>query len=115
MANNIAFQAMGNTVACVASAANSQSTVSTITANTPCQQYLLTNQDTVNVAFVQISTSSTFNVALPTNTVSQQVFPVLPFDQKVVTAPQVSATANVYARVISIGTTTVYITPGEGL
>ena len=31
MANNIAFQAMGNTVACVATAANTQSSVTTIT------------------------------------------------------------------------------------
>jgi hypothetical protein len=115
MANNIAFQAMGNTVALVATAANTQSTVATLTANTPVQQYLLTNQDNLNVAFVQISATSTFNTALPTNTASQQVIPVLPFDQKVVTAIQVSATSNVYARVISVGTTTVYITPGEGL
>ena len=115
MANNIAFQAMGNTVACLATAANTQSSVTTITASTPCQQYLLTNQDNINVAFVQITTSSVFNTAIPTNTVSQQLVPVLPFDQKVITGVQVSSTSNVYARIISVGTTTVYITPGEGL
>jgi hypothetical protein len=115
MANNISFQATGNTVALVATAANTQSTVATITSNTPSQQYLLSNQDTANIAFVQLSASSTFNTAIPTNIASQTVIPVLPFDQKTVTSIQVSSTVNVYARIISAGTTTVYITPGEGL
>jgi hypothetical protein len=115
MANNISFQAMGNAVAVVASSANTQSAVATITANTPCQQYLLTNQDTANIAFVQLSASSTFNTAIPLTGTSQQVIPVLPFDQKTITAIQVSSTSNVYARVISTGTATVYIVPGEGL
>jgi len=115
MANNIAFQAMGNTVALVASAANTQSTVANITALTPCQQYLITNQDLTNIAFVQISSSSTFNIASPNATNSSFVIPVSPFNSRVITAMQTSATANVYARIISPGTTTVYVTPGEGL
>jgi hypothetical protein len=75
----------------------------------------LTNQDTANIAFVQLSASSTFNTAIPLTGTSQQVIPVLPFDQKTITAIQVSSTSNVYARVISTGTATVYIVPGEGL
>jgi len=114
MANNIAFQAMGNTVA-LTSTSGVQSNVATITALTPCQQYLLTNQDLSNIAFVQISSSSSFNIAAPNATSSSFVIPVSPFNEKVVTAIQVSATSNTYARIISSGTSTLYITPGEGL
>ena len=82
MANNIAFQAMGNAVALVASSANTQSNVATITANTPCQQYLLSNQDTANIDFVQLSSTNSFNTAIPLTGSSQNVIPVLPFDEK---------------------------------
>jgi hypothetical protein len=110
-----AFTPMGNCVAVQAATANTQSAVTTITANSPCQQYLLSNMDTANTAFVQISTSSSFNVAVPTNVAGQNVVPILPYDTQVVSWYQVNASTPVYARVISYGTANVYITPGEGV
>jgi hypothetical protein len=116
MANNIAFQQMGKTVrVAITGAANTQSNIVTLTAISPCQQYYLSNPDQTNNVYVKISTASSFNVALP-DTVPDFVIPVPPYSYKVITGPQVSATANVYAAVIGDGANAIcYITPGEGL
>ena len=115
MANNIAFQPMGACVQVQAASANTQSNVVTITALSPCQQYSLINTDTNNAAFVQISASANFNIAVPT-AAGANVYPVPAFGYQVISGPQVSQNSNVYARVISVaGTPAVYITPGEGL
>lgn len=116
MANNIAFQPMGKTVKVVVSgAANTQSNVFTITADSPCQQYLLTNADVNFAVYVRINTSNAFNVSLPDVT-PDYVIALPPYAYKVITGPQVSQYGNVYARVIGdSANASVYVTPGEGL
>jgi len=116
MANNIAFQQMGKTVKVAAvGAANTQSNVFTITADSPVNQYFLSNADTNNAVYVYINSTSSFNVALPDNGPSY-VIALPPYAYKVISGPQVSPTGNVYARVIGdAANASVYITPGEGL
>jgi hypothetical protein len=115
MANNIAFQQMGKTVRVAASGANNQSAVVTITADSPVNQYYLSNPDQTNNVYVKISATASFNVSLP-DAAPDYVIPVPPYSYKVITGPQVSATANTYIRVIGDGANaTCYVTPGEGL
>jgi hypothetical protein len=116
MANNIAFQPMGKTVkVAVNGAANTQSNVFTITADSPCQQYFISNSDVNNAVYVQISSTSAFNVALP-DSGPVYVVPLPPYAYKVITGPQVSQYGNVYAKVIGdSANASVYVTPGEGL
>ena len=116
MANNIAFQPMGKTVKVVATgAANTESAVFTITSTSPVNQYYLTNDSQSTFAYVWISPTNTFNVALPDVTPGY-VVPVPPYAYLTITGPQVSQTANVYARVIGdSANSAVYVTPGEGL
>ena len=115
MANNIPFQPMGKTVKIVVNgAANTQSNVFTITADSPCQQYFLTNADTSAAVYVKISNTSSFNVSLPDVT-PDYVIAIPPYAYKVITGPQVSQSGNVYARVIGDATNaSVYVCPGEG-
>lgn len=115
MANNIPFQAMGKTVSVnVTGAANTQSNVFTITADSPCQQYYIANGDVNFAVYVALSTSNTLTAKLP-ETEANYVITIPPYAYKVFTGPQVSATANVYARIIGDGANAgVYITPGEG-
>lgn len=118
MANNIAFQPMGKTVKVVATgSANTESAAFTITATSPVNQYYLSNDGVNNFVYVWISSSSNFNVALPeSTTLGTFVVPLPPFSYKVITGPQVSQSANVYAKVIGDSTNSAcYITPGEGL
>jgi hypothetical protein len=114
MANNIPFQPMGKTVRVSATTANTQSNVVTITSDSPCQQYYLSNPDQTNNVYVSIRSSNSFNIALPDVT-PDYVIPVPPYSYQVITSVQVSQFANVYARVIGDGANaTCYITPGEG-
>lgn len=115
MANNIAFQAMGPTVAVtVTGAANTQSNVFTLTAVSPVQQYYIANGDNNFTVYVALSQSSNLTAQLP-QTASNYVLAIPPYGYRVFTGPQVSATSNVYARIIGDGANaSVYITPGEG-
>jgi hypothetical protein len=118
MANNIAFQAMGKTVKVTATGpANTESAAFTITADSPSNQYYLSNDGVNNFVYVWISATSAFNVALPESNVSgSYVIPLPPFSYKVITAAQVKAGGNVYAKVIGDSTNSAcYVTPGEGL
>jgi len=116
MANNIAFQPMGKTVkVAVSGAANTQSAVFTITADSPVNQYYISNADTNAAVYVWISATSSFNVALP-DVAPSYVISLPPYAYKVITGPQVSSSGNVYARVIGdAANASVYVTPGEGL
>ena len=116
MANNIAFQPMGKTVKiAVIGAANTQSNVFTITADSPCQQYFLSNADINNAVYVRINASSVFNVNLP-DTNPDYVIALPPYGYKVISGPQVSQSGNVYARIIGdSANASIYVTPGEGL
>jgi len=118
MANNIAFQPMGKTIKVYATGpANTESQVFTITATSPVNQYYLSNDGVNTFVYVWISATNNFNVALPETTPSGSfVVPLPPFSYKVITGPQVSPTANVYAKIIGDSTNSgAYITPGEGL
>ena len=116
MANNIAFQPMGKTVkVAVNGAANTQSNVYTITADSPVNQYFISNADVNNAVYVWINPTNNFNVALPDNG-AVYVIPLPPYSYKVFTGPQVNSTTSVYARVIGdAANASVYIAPGEGL
>lgn len=116
MANNIPFQPMGKTTkVAVTGAANTQSNVFTITADSPCQQYFLSNADVNAGVYVWISSSNSFNVTLPDNGPSY-VIALPPYSYKVITGPQVSQSSNVYARVIGdAANASVYVIPGEGM
>lgn len=114
MATNIAFQPMGKSVCVKNDTANTQSNVFTITADSPCQQYYVTNHSVNNSINVRISTSNTANVAFPDANGAYGVC-VPPFGYKVFTGPQVSPTANVYARIITdAANVQVTVCPGEG-
>jgi hypothetical protein len=116
MANNIPFQPMGKTVkVMVTGSSNTQSNVFTITSDSPVNQYFISNADVNNAVYVWINPTNTFNVALPDNG-PVYVIALPPYSYKVISGPQVSPTANVYARVIGDGVNaSVYVTPGEGL
>jgi hypothetical protein len=116
MANNIAFQAMGNTVAVLVNGtANVQSNVFTITATSPVNQYCVVNADPNNNVYIWINPTNNFNVALP-ETVSNLVHALPAYGYRVVTGPQCGPNSPVYARVIGEGANAcVYVQPGEGL
>jgi len=116
MSNATAFQPMGKTVKVVATGpANTQSNVFTITADSPCNQYYIVNGDTAAAVYVKISTTASFNVALP-DVVPDYVLALPPYEYRVFTGPPVSQFANVYAKVIGDATnSSCYICPGEGI
>ena len=116
MANNIAFQPMGKTVKITAfGAANTESNVFTISVDSPSNQYFITNDNINNFAYVRISATNVFNVALP-DIGPGYCLAIPPYAYMVFTGPQVSPTANVYAKVIGdAANSSVYITPGEGM
>jgi len=114
MANNIPFQAMGKSVCIKSTTANVQSNVFTITADSPCQQYYVTNHSVSNSINVRNSASSTANVSFPDANGAYGVC-IPPYGYRVFTGPQVSPTSNVYARIITdVADVEVTVCPGEG-
>ena len=111
MANNIAFQPMGNTsvIAVTGSSANT-----TVISNSPVNQFMISNIGT-NPAFVAISTLANVTAAIPTAGTPAQGFCIPGGQIKVISAIQSSPTQTMYAAAVSNATTTIYITPGEGL
>lgn len=115
MANNIPFQPMGPTVKIFAATANTQGNVVTITAFSPCQQYMVTNTDKNDPVFVAYGTTANITAVIPDGS-AQNVVTIPPYTTKVFTGPQVSTTANVYARCIAPhNNATVWVMPGEGI
>ena len=116
MANNIAFQPMGNTVAVFAATANTQGNVAVITAVSPVNQYFVFNADKNDPVFVAYGESDTLTATIPVDGNSAAVVAIAPYTEKVFTGPQVSATKSVYVRIIAPhNNARLYITPGEGL
>lgn len=112
MANNIAFQATGNTHVIVTTTANT-AVNKEVTGTSPSNQYKITSASTV--AFVRISESNA-NAVLPTATSSQPGLWLLSGESVVVTAQQTSVDKTVYVSVISaVANAAIYITPGEGM
>jgi len=115
MANNIAFQPMGNCVVAVAASANTQGNVVSITAISPVNQYLVFNTSKDYPVFVAYGQTSDITASIPTSS-GAPVVAVPPYTEKVFTGPQVSQTKTVYVRIIAPhNNAELYITPGEGL
>jgi hypothetical protein len=117
MANNLAFQPMGKTYKANATTSVQQFQM---TSDSPVNQYMIVSHEPAGGAglpvYVRISTTSTANVALPTNGSPQYCTIIPPDTVMVVTGPQVSPTSNVYVTFIAeSGTPECYITPGEGM
>jgi len=112
MANNIAFQPMGNTV--VLSASTTASNVS-VTSVSPVNQFMIVNTGNVAV-FLNFGTASNVSVTAPTVGTPTTSFPVGANSTKVVSNIQSYVTTNNYlAGITASGNATVYVTPGEGL
>lgn len=104
---------MGKTIQIATNAATP--TNKTLTADSPVQQYMLTNHASQPV-YVWISPAgSPINVAAPNATTSAYAIVLPPTSMKVITGPQVSATTSVQVSAIAeSGTPEVYVCPGEG-
>lgn len=116
MANNIAFQAMGKTYK--ANATTTSQTI-TITANSPCNQLLVSSHESQNggkpVYFV-VSSNASVTVTAPGNGTPQYSMLVSPGVQIVYTVPQQFSSTPMYVAFITESTTAeAYFTPGEGL
>lgn len=111
MANNIAFQPMGNTSALAVTATSSSTAV---TAVSPVNQFLISNTGS-NAAFVNISTASNVTASVPTVGTPASGVCIPGGTIKVLSAIQSSPTQTMYIAAIGTGNTTIYITPGEGL
>ena len=115
MANNIAFQPMGNCVVAVAASANVQGSVVSITAVSPVNQFLVFNTSKDYPVFVAYGQTSNITASIPTSS-GAPVVAIPPYSEKVFTGPQVSQTKTVYVRIIAPhNNAELYITPGEGL
>lgn len=115
MANNIAFQPMGNCVVATAATANTQGNVVTISAVSPVNQYYVSNPDKNNPIFVAYGETANITATIPDGN-SSPVVAIPPYADKVFTGPQCSATKSVYVRIIAEhNNAKLYITPGEGL
>ena len=116
MANNIAFQAMGKTYK--ANVATSSQTI-TITADSPCNQLLVSNHQPTGsggqpVYFV-VSSNSSVTATVPLNGAPSYCLVSVPGTIKSYTIPTQFSSANVYIAFIGEGTSECYFTPGEGL
>lgn len=115
MANNIAFQPMGNCVVATAATANTEGNVVTITAVSPVNQFFVFNPDKNDPVFVAYGETANITATIPDENGSN-VVAIAPYAEKVFTGPQVSPTKNVYVRIIAPhNNAKLYITPGEGL
>jgi hypothetical protein len=112
MANNIAFQPMGNCVVATAASANTQVS---ITAVSPVNQYLVFNTDKNDPVFVAYGQTADITATIPTES-GAAVVAIPPYTEKVFTGPQSSTTKTVYLRIIAPhNNAKLYVTPGEGL
>ena len=115
MANNIAFQPMGNCVVATAATANVQGNVVSITAVSPVNQYFVFNPDKNDPVFVAYGETANLTATIPTEA-GAPVVAIAPYAEKVFTGPQCSANKTVYVRIIAPHSNAkLYITPGEGL
>lgn len=115
MANNIAFQPMGNTYRIVLPTANTAVTVA-VTANSPSNQYLINNHDASNKpVYVRVGDANV-TATLPASGTPGNTIPVPASTKYVVTGPQTSSTKTVFVSAIAEhNNAEVFITPGEGL
>ena len=115
MANNIAFQPMGNCVVATAASSGTQGNVAAITAVSPVNQYYVFNPNKDNPVFVAYGETSNITASIPDGN-SAAVVAIPPYASKTFTGPQCSSTKTVYVRIIAPhNNASLYITPGEGL
>ena len=115
MANNIAFQPMGNCVVATAATANTEGNVVSITAVSPVNQYFVFNPDKNDPVFVAYGQTANITATIPTES-GAPVVAIAPYAEKVFTGPQVGPGKTTYVRIIAPhNTAKLYITPGEGL
>jgi hypothetical protein len=115
MANNIAFQPMGNCVVAIAATANTQGNVVAITAVSPVNQYFVSNPDKNDPVFVAYGQTVNITASIP-DVNSAAVVAIPPYSSRTFTGPQCSSTKTVYVRIIAPhNNAKLYITPGEGL
>ena len=116
MANNIAFQAMGKTYQANATTTSQRIT---ITADSPCNQLLVSSHESTQggkpVYFV-VSSNASVTITAPTAGSPQYGMLVVPGNQIVYTVPNQLSSGNTYIAFITESTTAeCYFTPGEGL
>ncbi len=115
MANNIAFQPMGNCVVAIAATANQQGNVVSINAVSPVNQYFVSNPDKNDAVFVAFGDTANITATIPDGN-SSAVVAIPPYSDKTFTGPQCSLTKTVYVRIIAPhNNAKLYIVPGEGL
>jgi hypothetical protein len=113
MANNISFQAMGETY--LLDVSDDADSVE-VNADSPSNQYRLLNAGE-DIAFVRIGTADDQDADEPVDDEPAYGMPVYPGETEVVTGPQCSAVRSVFVSAVTTenSTTTIYITPGEGV
>lgn len=112
MANNIAFQATGNTFVIATTTANT-AVNKPVTGTSPSNQYRVTSANTT--VFVRVSESNA-NAVLPSASSSQPGLWLTSGETVVITAQQTSVDKTVYVSAISeVANATIFVTPGEGI
>lgn len=112
MANNIPFQATGQTYK--VSASNTAANTISILANTPSNQYMVVNHNANKPVYIRLSASAT-NAAVPGGQPAYGI-PIPPNTIRIFTGPQCGPNTNSYFSAISDNDAPdVYVTPGEGL
>ena len=115
MANNIAFQAMGKTYQANATTTSQRIT---ITADSPCNQLLVSNHEAANgkAVYFVVSSNSSVTCVAPIAGSPQYSLLVTPGNQIVYTVPvQFSSNPLYLAFITESGTGEAYFTPGEGM
>ena len=117
MANNIPFQAQGKTYK--ANVTTSSQTI-TITADSPCNQLLVSNHQptgaTGQPVYFVVSSNASVTVTAPSNGSPQYALVSVPGTIKSSTVPfQISPSTNLYVAFIGEAASECYFTPGEGI
>lgn len=110
MANNIAFQPMGKTYP-INVTSNATIYSVTVNADSPCNQYMITNASATETVFVRVDGE----VLIPFPD-EEYAIPILPGNYVVLTGAQTSNVKDVIVSAVTISNATVvFVTPGEGL
>jgi hypothetical protein len=116
MANNIPFQAQGKTYK--ANVTTSSQTI-TITADSPCNQLLVSNHQPTGTGgqpvYFVVSSNASVTVTAPSNGSPQYALVSVPGTIKSFTVPNQISSGNTYVAFIGEATSECYFTPGEGL
>lgn len=116
MANNIPFQSQGKTYK--ANVTTSSQTI-TITADSPCNQLMVSNHQPTGVGgqpvYFVVSSNASITVTAPSNGSPQYALVSVPGTIKIFTVPSQFSSGNTYIAFIGEAASECYFTPGEGL